>query len=543
MRVDAIYENGRIWTGDADRPEVTELGVLHGRLVCVGDVSELVSDVRIDLEGKRVIPGLHDAHHHLGLTGRRLLNVNVRPTAISSLAELYERIAERAAETPADGWVFASGYDQNFLGGEHPTAEGLDRVAGGRPVLLEHVSGHMIVANTAAFERAGYPGRENYPEIPGGRVFRDADGLPEGLLQETAMDPVRSAGAAASRDPEVVAEALRLASEQAVRYGLTSITEPGVAIDGAIGAGTIEMDHYLRAVANDTILPRMTVMPFHTALHSIPEAPEGMKSFDWGIRTGLGDDRLRIGPVKIVSDGSLIGRSAAVHECYCGEPDNYGVLQVTPEELHDAILAYHRAGWTVATHAIGDRAIDNVLDAVAEAQAAVPREVRHRIEHFAIATDEQVARGAELGLIPVPQGVFISDFDDGILEAIGEERSAGTYRMRSFLDAGMVVPGSTDSPVSDANPFVSIHDLVNRVTSGGKPFGQHECVTVEEAVVAYTYGSAYAVDADHERGRIMDGQLADFIALSDDIFAIDQTTIRDLTVETTVIGGKVVYAA
>ena len=541
MRVDAIFENGRIWTGDPCRPETTEFAVLHGRFVSVGDVSKVVSDTRVDLRGKRVIPGLHDAHHHLGLTGRRLMNVNVRPTAVSSLDELYDRIAERAAASEEGSWVLASGYDQNFLGGEHPTAETLDSVAGGRPVLIEHVSGHMGVANTAAFERAGYPGRRGYPDIDGGRVFRGADGLPEGLLQETAMNPLRDAAAAASRAPEIVAEGLRLASEQASRYGLTSVTEPGVAIDGAIGAGTVEMDHYLRAVADGTVRQRLTVMPFHSALHSVKGAPAGVKTLDWGIRSGFGDEWLRIGPVKIVSDGSLIGRSAAVHECFCGEPDNFGVLQLSPGELREALIAYHRAGWTVAVHAIGDRAIDHMLDAVEEAQRELPRDVRHRVEHFAIASDAQVERAAKLGLIPVPQGVFISDFGDGILEAIGEDRSAGTYRMRSFLDAGMVVPGSTDSPVSDANPLVSIHDLVNRVTSGGQPFGLHERVSVEEAVTAYTYGSAYAVNAEHERGRIVDGQLADCVALSDDIFAVDAARIREIEVVATVIGGEIVF--
>lgn len=543
MRVDAIFENGRIWTGDAEQPEVTTFAVLHGRFVGVGATTGLVAQTRVDLGGKRVIPGLHDAHHHLGLTGRRLLNVNVRPTAVATLAELYDRIAERAAQLAADAWVLASGYDQNALGGEHPTALALDRIAGGRPVLIEHVSGHMGVANTAAFARAGYPGREHYPDIAGGRVIRDAAGLPEGLLQETAMNPLRAAAAAASREPVTVAAALRLASEQAISYGLTSITEPGIAVDGAIGAGTIEIDHYLHAVASGVLKPRMTVMPFHSALHSIADAPAGVKSLDWGIRTGLGDERLRIGPVKIVSDGSLIGRSAAVHECFCGEPENFGVLQLTAEELREAIIAYHRAGWTVATHAIGDRAIDHVIAAVEAAQRELPRDVRHRVEHFAIATDEQVVRAAQLGLIPVPQGVFISDFGDGILAALGEGRVAGTYRMRSFLDAGMIVPGSTDSPVSDANPFVSIHDMVNRVTRGGQPFGLHERVSVAEAISAYTYGSAYAVNAEHERGRVVDGQLADFIALSDDIFAVDHEAIRDITVAATFIGGASVYEA
>ena len=543
MRVDAIFENARFWTGDAAQPEAESLAVLHGRLVAVGDTDGLTADRRIDLGGRRVVPGFHDAHHHLGLTGRRLLNVDVRPGAVSSIAEIYERIAERAAQLPADAWVLASGYDQNALGGEHPTAAGLDRAGGGRPVLLEHVSSHMLVASSAAFRAAGYAEPADYPDVDGGRVFRDASGVPTGLLQETAMHAIRAASAAALRDEATVAEALATANRQALAYGLTSITEPGVTVDGSIGAGGMEMHHYLSAIANGTITTRLTVMPFHQALHPLTHGAPGTQSLDWGIRTGLGDDRLRIGPVKIVSDGSLIGRSAAVHECYCGEPDNLGVLQLSAEELREALISYHLAGWTVATHAIGDRAIDHVLDAIAEAQRLRPREVRHRIEHFAIAHDEQVRRCAELGVIPVPQGVFISDFGDGILEAIGEERASGTYRMRSLLDAGMVVPGSTDSPVSDANPLVSIHDLVNRTTSGGRPFAPHERVSVAEALTAYTYGSAYAVSAEHERGRLVPGQLADFVALSDDMLAIDPAGIRELSVEATIIGGEVRYGA
>ncbi|WP_245828000.1 amidohydrolase [Sinomonas mesophila] len=295
--------------------------------------------------------------------------------------------------------------------------------------------------------------------------------------------------------------AIELASDQAVSYGLTSITEPGVIASGTMTRRWADVHAYQVAVETGRVRPRMTLMPFHTALHEL-DGPEGWKTFDMGVRTGLGDDRLRLGPVKVISDGSLIGRSAAVHECYCGEPDNLGVLQLSPEELREQIVAFHRAGWAVATHAIGDRAIDHVLDSVAEAPRIAPRRVRHRIEHFAIATDDQVRRCAELGIVPVPQGVFISDFGDGILEAIGPERSAGTYRMRSLLDAGMTVPGSTDSPVSDANPFVSIHDLVNRRTASGQEFAPAERVGVAEAVRAYTDGSAYAVGREGDVGTL-----------------------------------------
>ncbi|TQM36778.1 amidohydrolase [Pseudonocardia cypriaca] len=539
MKVDALFENGRIWTGDATHPEATTVAVHHGRIVAVDDTDGLRASRAHDLGGARVVPGLHDAHHHLGLTGNRLANVDVRPSRVASLADLYDALAARAAELPRGAWVKASGYDQNFLGGAHPTADAIDRAVDGRPCVVEHVSGHMVVASTRAFELAGYPDRAGYPDIPGGRVFRGADGRPEGLLQETAMHPVRNAAAVVT--DEEIAHSLGLASEQALSYGLTSITEPGVVVDGSIGRGGAAMHHYLTAVSDGTIGPRMTVMPWHNALHPLADGPDGWQTLDWGIRTGLGDDRLRIGPVKIVSDGSLIGRSAAVHECYCGEPDNLGVLQLGPEELHTALVTYHLAGWTVATHAIGDRAIDHVLDAIAEAQRRHPREVRHRIEHFAIASDEQVRRCADLGVIPVPQGAFISDFGDGILEAIGPERSAGTYRMRSLLDAGMVVPGSTDSPVSDANPLVSIHDLVNRVTSGGQDFAPAERVSAAEALTAYTYGSAFAVGREADLGRITPGRLADFVALSDDILEVDPAGIKDLHVTTTVIGGEVVF--
>lgn len=538
MIVDYLWTNGRFWTGDPARPSAESVDVLHGKIVAVDDTDGLTAKQTHDLGGRRVVPGFHDAHHHHAFTGMRLSMVNLRPGVVHTLDEVYARLEEAAATLPADAWVKASGYDQNHLGA-HPTAEVLDRILGGRPCLIEHVSGHMLVANSAALQRAGIAGLDSVPDMPGGRVVRDESGRATGLLQETAMYPVRDA--AAGIDEEGAQRILALASEQSVRYGLTSLTEPGVILTGSMGASSIDLHHYLTAVAADTVHPRLTVMPLHTQLHAI-EGVEGWTSLDWGMRTGLGDDRLRIGPVKIVSDGSLIGRSAAVHQCYCGEPDNTGVLQLTPDELWGTIQSLHASGWTIATHAIGDRAIDHVLDAIEQAQSTNPRAVRHRIEHFAIARDDQVRRCADLGVIPVPQGVFISDFGDGILEAIGADRSDGTYRMRSLLDAGMVVPGSSDSPVSDANPLVSIHDLVNRRTSAGQNFAPAERVSVEEALRAYTYGSAYAISREDALGTIAPGMLADFVALSDDILTVAPETIRDLAVTHTVIGGDLVYA-
>lgn len=538
MIVDSLWRNGRFWTGDPDHPYAESVVVHHGRVVALDDTDGVSARETHDLGGRRVVPGFHDAHHHHAFTGLRLSMVNLRPGAVSDLDEVYDRLRAAAADLPPGAWVKASGYDQNHLGA-HPVAEVLDRILDGRPCLIEHVSGHMLVANSAALQLAGFASLADVPDIAGGRVMRDENGRATGLLQETAMNPVRNA--AAGIDATTAQRVLSLASDQSLRYGLTSITEPGVLIAGTMGGDSIDLHHYLTAVAEGHVRPRLTVMPLHNQLHAI-DSVEGWTSFDWGIRTGLGDDRLRIGPVKIISDGSLIGRSAAVHRCYCGESDNTGVLQLEPDELNAVIQSLHHSGWTIATHAIGDRAIDHVLDAIEAAQAKTPRRVRHRIEHFAIASDAQVRRCAAAGVIPVPQGVFISDFGDGILEAIGAERAAGTYRMRSLLDAGMIVPGSTDSPVSDANPMVSIHDLVNRRTSAGREFGPEERVTVEEALRAYTHGSAYAVSRENAVGSLAPGMLADFVALSDDLLAVPDDGLKHISVTHTVIDGELVYS-
>lgn len=539
MHVDTIYTNGRIRTMDPAHPRATRFAVLGGRIVALDDeVDGLRAHRMVDLQGAPVVPGFHDAHHHLALTGARLASVDVRPHTVGTVDELYARIREQADGRGRDEWIAASGYDQNVIGA-HPTAEGLDAAADGRPVIVEHVSGHMIVASTAAFALAGYPGRVGVPDVAGGHVARTSDGRAAGLLQEQASSLIHELRRPVPLDE--VQHHLDLASAHAARYGLTSLTDPGFGAWRLIGNSPVDLHSYQTAVETGRIRQRMTVMPHVDALHQIEGFRDGATWFglDHGMRTGLGDEWLRIGPVKVIADGSLIGRSAAMRECYHGEPDNHGVQFHEPRRLQELIIACHSAGWTVATHAIGDDAIDQVLDAVSEAQHAVPRPgARHRIEHFALADDTRVARAAALGVIPVPQGTFLSDFGDGMAAAVGPEREEQIYRMRSLLDAGLVLPGSTDSPVSDGNPIRSIHDMVNRVTASGRVLGARERLTVEQAVHAYTVGSAYAAGADHERGKLAPGLLADFTVLSDDLFAVAPERIADVTVVATVVGDR-----
>jgi hypothetical protein len=248
--------------------------------------------------------------------------------------------------------------------------------------------------------------------------------------------------------------------------------------------------------------------------------------------------------MKVFTDGSLVGRTAAMSAPYDGEPGNCGYLQGDAARLTEMIIAAHQAGWRVAAHAIGDRAIDLALDAFDAAAARYPRrDPRHRIEHFAAARPDQVARAAALGVIPVGQGRFATEIGDGMLASVGPARQSWLYRQRSLLDAGMVLPGSSDRPVATGAPLLGIHDMVNRRTASGAPFNAAEAITVKEALRAYTWGSAYASKAEQAKGSIEPGKLADLAVLSEDPTVISPDRIAGLEVVATIVDGRLRYSA
>ncbi|MFJ8950790.1 amidohydrolase [Streptomyces sp. NPDC102381] len=542
MRLDAVFHNGRFTTLDPNRPHAHSLGVIGGRVVGVDeDLDGCTADTVVDLGGAHVVPGLNDAHHHLSMVGQNVRQLDVSHAACPTLDSLYAAVSERAATLPADAWVKGFGYDQNKIGA-HPTAEALHRAAGGRPVWLMHTSHHMAVASTEAFERAGYADRTGVPDVVGGSVLRDTDGRATGLLQETAVQLVEHLIRPEPAE-EWVAN-IAAGSRAALALGLTSVTEPGIGVSDGIGNGPTDLDSFHRARERGLLGIRMTVMPYITALRDRGafEPGNGWYGLDLGLRSGFGDERLRVGPTKILSDGSLIGRSAAMCCDYHDTPGNSGILQYEAEQIRRYILDAHRCGWQIATHAIGDAALDVVLDSYEEAQRLHPRpDVRHRVEHAAVTSDAQVARIAALGLVPVPQGRFLSEIGDGLLTALGPERAQLAYRMRSFLDAGVVLPGSTDAPVVAGSPILSIHDMVNRRTASGAPIAPHEAITAEQALHAYTVGSAHAVHEEHIKGTLRRGMLADFTVLDDDLLGVAPERIRDVGVVATVVGGEVVY--
>ena len=283
---------------------------------------------------------------------------------------------------------------------------------------------------------------------------------------------------------------------------------------------------------------RATVMPEFTELHGPGDAPE--YGLDLGIRTGLGDDWLRIGGVKVYSDGAISMRTAAMCCDYADVAGERGYLLEDPRDLHRKILGFAAAGWQVATHAIGDFAVETVLSAYEDARIATPQNrLRHRIEHIGMATDEHINRLRAADVIPVPQGRFIDESGHAFLEALGEDRAQILFRQRGFLDGGLELPGSSDWPIVDGSPLLGIHSLVNREIPGGRVLNPKERLTPAQAVRAYTYGSAYADHQEHRKGTLTRGKLADFVVLTDDPLQIDPSTIGSIQVAATIVGGQI----
>ena len=543
MRVDRIFDHGHLLTMDASRPRATALAVLGGRIVAVGDGDELSrhlsADRVVSLQGRTVVPGFHDAHNHMPSFGMGLADVPLSSPPVERVDDILRAIKARAAEQPTGTWVIGSGYDQNKLAERrHPTAAELDAVAPDHLVWLRHNSGHMCVVGGRVLDAIHIDGAR-VPE--GGVVERDARGRPTGLLQEQAQALVR---ALVYPYPHAeLVEAIARASDHYLREGLTSVQEAGVG-GGLVARSPVELSAWQAARRRGRLGVRATLMVAAEALHDLPHAAADGDGFglDLGIHTGLGDAWLRIGAVKVFSDGSLIGRTAAMCCDFAGEPGNRGFFQMDVERLRSIIARAHRAGWQVATHAIGDRAVATVLDIYQEALSAHPRaDHRHRIEHCGVCRPEDVRRLAALGVIPVPQGRFIGEIGDGMLDALGPERAAWCYRQRSFLDAGLILPGSSDRPVVRGAPLLGIHDMVNQRTAGGRPFNPQEALTPEEAIRCYTLGSARAAFREAELGSLEPGKLADFAVLSDDPTAIPPEGIAGIDVLATVVDGQVAH--
>ena len=540
MQLDLIVENARLITGDPARPSASRLGVWRGVVVGVDEeLDGLAARERLDARGRTVLAGFNDAHAHSVWFGQSRLDVDLEGARTAE--EVHRRVRARAAELDPGAWVTCTGFDPGHLTGPQPDRDSLDAAASGRPVLIRHNTGHAVTVSGAVLVLAGV-GEQVLQQPEGGRILTDAEGRPTGLLEETAMSLVTRLLQPESH--EHIGACLARASQEYAAEGITSVTDAGVA-GGWIGHSPLEFGAYQRARDAGLLRTRFQTMVTLDALRPVDGHPDDGThlTLDAGVRTGVGDEWLQIGPAKVFTDGSMLGQTAAMTEDYCGHGHGRGYLQQDAGEMRRACLGAAAAGWALALHAIGDAALDFALDVIAEARGRFGRPVMpHRVEHGGVVRDDQVARMAELEVVMATQPNFISAFGGSVRERIGPERAALSYPAGRLLRAGLVLPGSSDRPVAGGRPLEVIQDFVLRRTETGEQYGPDaERLTVAEALHAYTVGSAEATGWGGRKGRLAAGQLADFTVLGEDPRAVPSDQIAAIDVVATAVGGEVVH--
>lgn len=527
-----LLYNGRvIGLADAARGATAVL-VVNGRIQAVGGDEAVRAaaprDVAaVDLAGKAVVPGFIDSHLHLLSFGMHLQRLDL--ALVGSLAELVRRVAERHRALPAGDWLIGRGWDQDlFAEKRYPTRQDLDAVVPDRPVALTRACGHVMVVNSEALRRAGLTA--GTPDPDGGKIDRDAAGEPTGVLRELAMGLVgRFIPKPSAKELE---PALRAAVGRALAAGVTGVHSDDC---GAFGFDTV-LDLYRRNLGPEGL-------PFRVSMDVSNDVISDLLATD--LRTGSGDEHVRIGAVKMFADGSLGASTAALSEPYSDNPSSRGIPVVTPEQMRENVVRAHRAGMQVAIHAIGDLAIGMALDAYEAALAAAPRlNHRHRIIHCQIMRPEHFERFAKLGVVADIQPKFITTDMRWAERRVGPERARTSYAWRTFLERGVHCAGGSDCPVEPLDPLLGLYSAVTREDLDGRPEGgwlPEERLTGEEALRLFTLGGAYAAFDEQDKGSIEPGKLGDLVVLDRDPTAVPGEAIKDLQVEMTVVGGRVAF--
>jgi len=530
-----VFVNAVAYTACPLRPWVEAVAVNGGVISAVGTNDNVLESIPgaevIDLGGRTLIPGFIDAHNHFLATGELLASVDVRFPAVRTVGELVSAVAQAARGKAPGELLRAHGYDDGKYE-RPPTRWDLDSAAPENPVLVGHVSGHYVLANSLAIEMSGI--RDDAQDPPGGSIDRDTTGRITGVFRDAAMGLVQPTvvdighhgpnfHVRADRDELVLA--VEAAGQAYLRAGLTTVCDAQVT--------SRELQAYRDARSRGRLPVRTVCMPLSHQLAQLEAL---------GLAGPFGDDWLSIGPMKFYCDGSLIGGTAAFSTPYGAHGELAGLLFWDPGELGDAIERAHGNGWQVGVHAQGDRAIGVVLDAFDRAQRAHPRaDPRFRVEHAGFPTDDQLHRMAALGAIIVAQPSYLRDSGDEFLERL-PDRAHRLQPLRAALDVGVRVVISSDSDVASYRPLDTIAAAVARTTVRGAAIGRAQALTVTEAVEAHTIAAAHAIQAEHERGSLEVGKLADLVVVGGPLFSCPPDEIRVLPIDMTVIGGLVAHS-
>lgn len=521
MSADVALIHGNVITMNPSQPKAQAIAVKGGLIAEVGNNLKVEKWIGkqtkvIDLRGKAVVPGLTDTHVHMASFGRSLISIDLR--GVNSIKEMQRLLQERVQVTPKGKWVLGRGWDQDrFKERRYPTRWDLDKFSPYNPVVFNRVCGHICVTNSRALMLAKITNETASP--PSGQIDRDVKtSEPTGILREAAMDFIWKIVPEPSEDEitKMCVSALRRAVEAGLSGVHWFVEKP------------IEIRILQRLRARGKLSLRVyLVMPV-----------EFLDCFvDAGLSTGFGDPFLKLGGLKVLADGSLGARTAALNEPYNDEPSTSGILCYSEKDLYQIIREAQRAGFQVCVHAIGDKAIGTVLDAFERALKDYDgMMLRHRVEHASVLNKQLIKRLKKLDLIACVQPHFvISDF--WVEARLGRSRARWTYPFKTLIDNGVLIAGGSDCPVEPISPLLGVYALAAR-----KPFPQ-ERVTVEEALKIYTRNAAYASFEEKVKGSIEVGKLADLTVLSHNPLTIEPEKIKDIKVKITIVGGKIVYSS
>jgi predicted amidohydrolase YtcJ len=523
-RVDQLFLNGNILTMCQPR-HVDAVATAAGKIVAVGAEDQLralagASAEVIDLEGRTLVPGFEDSHAHIWKVGQ-LLTTALDLRRSTSIEEIGTLLKQRSAILPKGAWLLGRGFNEISLAeGRKPTHHDLDRFVSDRPILLTRTCGHIFVANSLALKLARIDTATTQPE--GGIIERDPDGTPSGLLHETAVGIVNRVIPPPTRaDYRAMIDA---ALKHQLSLGITSSSDCGV-LPGLLEA-------YLEMDADETLPVRMLVMPLGR--------PDG-SSGPLALPPKHHSDKLRVDTVKFLADGGLSGGTAALSVSYRNS-DFTGVTRFQTEELRALFVDANRQGWRISTHAIGDVAIEQVLGLYEQLEVS-PCGFAHRIEHVGLPSNSQLKRMSKANILAVTQPIFLDELGANFLDFVPDSLSQRIYPIREMLDADLKVGFSSDAPVvSDDSPLTGMRAAVLRRTREGKTLLPEQATSIEEALYAYTTGSAFASGEEQTRGSIQPGRWADFAVLSADPTAVAPETIREISVEKTYLAGELVYS-
>ena len=533
-----LYYGGTVLPQNGGGPAGAVAVGSDGRIIAAGSLGDLEGTItpetrRINLNGRAIIPGFFDCHMHIAWLGQALGQVDLSPNIAADSSAIVRLLAARLSEAPGCVGVFGNRYDQNRLpGGTHVTRQDLDRVSREVPVRVEHTSGHAAVVNSRALEMLGI--NRNSPDPPGGQIVRDDNGEPTGLLLESA-----SWNDIAKIFPEPTPAEQLVALERANAYLLAR------GVTSASDAHTMpgELESYWSAIETDALQIRVNCMVSWDEISRTYSTPPPPAEFQPDAAR-VSWHRGHVGQAKLFADGAITTRTCVLSRAFDDMPENTGILMHEPEVLDELIRSAHDAGWQVATHAIGDRAIDLVLESYAAAQRARTRAYPgHRIEHCMLLDDALISRLRRQNVWSIGQPEFITRLADAYLSALGQERADRLSPYATLDERGCSQAFSSDCPVVPGAPLDGILAAMSRTASSGRVIGPSERLNAEAALHAYTASPAYATRTDRTRGTIEPGKWADFAILSRNPLETRIDEWESLQVLATVIGGNMVFGS